>query len=148
MSAILAVQRKQDFPMNQQEEQTTEVRRKEAVTDTGETVQRERVSTDTVDRADSRVVASRVVWYIAGFIIVLLALRVLLLALGASQSSGFVDFIYAVSGVFAAPFMGIFPTPSYDGKFFLDSASLVAMLVYALIAWGIAKLFTLNRTQA
>ncbi len=129
-----------------QEEQTTEVRRKDAVTDTGETVHRERVHTDTVDRADNRVVASRVVWYIAGFIIVLLGLRVLLLALGASQASPFVGFIYAISGVFAAPFAGIFPTPNYDGKFFLDSASLVAMLVYALVAWGISKLVTINRT--
>jgi hypothetical protein len=89
------------------------------------------------------IVVKRVVWYIAGFIIVLLALRTLLFMLGASQGSPFVDFIYSFSGIFAAPFSGIFPTPVY-GEFGLDSASLVGIAVYALVAWGIASLITLR----
>lgn len=97
--------------------------------------------------ADGRIVARRIVWYIAGVIIALLALRFVLFALGANRDSGFVDFIYSISAVFAAPFSGIFPAPTY-GQFFFDTASLVAMLVYALIAWGIARLFTLNAPRA
>lgn len=97
----------------------------------------------TIVKTNSSVVASRVVWYIVGFILVLLALRIVLFLLGANQGSGFVDFIYAVSGVFAAPFAGIFPAPVY-GKFFFDTASVVAMVVYALVGWGITKLFTLT----
>lgn len=93
--------------------------------------------------APTSVVAQRVVWYMVGFIIALLALRVVLLLFGANRV-GFVDFIYSFSGIFAAPFAGIFSTPSYDGKFYLDSASLVAIAVYALVGWGIAKLFTLG----
>ncbi len=89
------------------------------------------------------VVAQRVIWYITGFIIALLALRVVLLLFGANRV-GFVDFVYSFSGIFAAPFAGIFSTPSYDGKFYLDSASLVAIAVYALVGWGLAKLFTIN----
>ncbi len=125
-----------------EEQQTTEVRNT-AVKDGATTVQRQTVSH--AEQADGRVVASRVVWYIVGFIIVLLLLRIVLLLLGANQGTGFVDFIYAVSGVFAAPFAGIFPAPEY-GKFFFDTASVVAIVVYALVAWGISKLFTLNKT--
>lgn len=127
--------------MADQEQATREVR----TTDTqvgGTNVQRQTVTE--VSSAPASIVAQRVVWYIVGFIIALLALRVVLLMFGASRATGFVDFVYAVSGVFAAPFAGIFPTPSYDGRFYLDSSSLVAMAVYALVGWGIAKLFTLN----
>lgn len=123
-----------------EQQKTTEVR--ETNLQEGATnVQRQTVRT--AETADSRVVAQRVVWYIAGFILVLLALRIVLFMLGANQGSGFVDFIYAISGIFSAPFAGIFPAPTY-GQFFFDTASLVAMVVYALVAWGIAKLFTLN----
>lgn len=96
------------------------------------------------DAADGRIVAKRVVWYVAGVMIALLALRVVMLMLGANREAGFVDFVYALSGVFAAPFAGIFPAPTYGGQFFFDSASVVAIVVYALVAWGIAKLFTLG----
>lgn len=130
--------------MDDDTEQMTEVRERDAVTDRGERIQRRTVATSGVANADSRVVASRVVWYIAGFIIALLAIRMILLMLGANRDSGFVDFIYALSGFFAAPFAGIFPAPTY-GQFFFDTASLVGIVVYALIAWGVAKLLTLNR---
>ncbi len=128
-----------------EQRQTTEVRETN-VSDGDTSVQRRTASQST--RADGRVVASRVIWYIAGFVIALLAIRTLLLALGANRATGFVDFIYSVSGVFAAPFSGIFVTPSYNGQFYLDSASLVAIVVYALVAWGTAKLFTLTSTRA
>lgn len=124
-------------------EQTTEVRETN-VQDGATNIQRQTVSE--TSKADGRVVAQRVVWYIAGVIIALLAARVLLYLFGANQGSGFVDFIYAVSWVFAAPFYGIFPQPEY-GRSVLDSASLVAIVVYALVAWGVAKLFTLNSSR-
>ena len=130
--------------MNKNTEQTTEVREHNTVDGSGNAVHRQTVSTRDDSTADGRVVASRVVWYIAGFIIALLALRIVMFLLAANQGSLFVDFIYALSGVFAAPFAGIFPTPAY-GAAALDTASLVAIAVYALIAWGVSKLVTINR---
>jgi hypothetical protein len=126
-----------------EEQRTTEVRRTSVPVEDA-SVERETVSSATV--TDGRIVAQRVIWYIAGFIITLLAIRFVLFMLGANRDSGFVDFIYGISGVFAAPFQGIFPAPVY-GQFFFDTASLVAMAVYALVAWGIAKLFTLNSAR-
>lgn len=101
------------------------------------------------DRADGPLVFHKVVWYIAGIIIALLALRVVFLLLAANQGSPFVDLVYGLSGIFAAPFFGIFGyTPAY-GQSVLEVSSLVAIAIYALIAWGIAKLATLtsNRTD-
>lgn len=123
-----------------EEQQTTEVRRSE-VQDGATNVQRETVSS--THRPDGSILAQRVIWYIAGFIITFLLLRVVLLLLGANQGNFFVDLVYGVGGFFAAPFSGIFGSPSY-GQSFFDTASLVAAVVYALLAWGIAKAFTLT----
>ncbi len=106
------------------------------------TVQRQTVSESS--KAPSSVVAQRIVWYLVGALLALLFLRLVLQLLGANQGNGFVDFIYALSGVFAAPFFGMFSyTPSYGMSVF-EPSTLVAMLIYALLGWGVAKLFTLN----
>jgi tetrahydromethanopterin S-methyltransferase subunit F len=97
----------------------------------------------------SGVVAARIVYYIAGVIIALLVLRIVLLLLAANQGTPFVDFVYGLSGIFAWPFFGIFSyQPSY-GQSTLEISSIVAIIVYALIAAGLARLFTLtsNRTD-
>lgn len=123
--------------------QTTEVR--ETNTVEGNTnVNRQTVATHTA--VDSRVIIGRVIWFIAGFIIVLLALRIVMMLLGANTGAPFVDFLYAISGVFAWPFYGIFPQPAYGSSQF-DSASLVAIVVYALLAWGVVKLLTLTSSD-
>ncbi len=128
--------------MDEQRQTTTEVTQetRPVATSVG---QADRV----VEKTNSSVVASRVVWYVVGFILVLLAIRLVLFLFGANQGSGFVGFMYAISGVFATPFSGIFPAPSY-GQFFFDTASLVAMVVYMLIGWGISKLFTITHREA
>lgn len=125
--------------------ETTEVRETSDNVDNTNTTSTVR----TADRADGPLVFHKVVWYIAGIIIALLALRIVFLLLAANQGSPFVDLIYGLSGIFAAPFFGIFGyTPAY-GQSVLEISSLVAIAIYALIAWGIAKLATLtsNRTD-
>lgn len=106
------------------------------------TVERQTISESA--SAPTGIVAQRIVWYITGAILTLLLLRLVLQILGANQGNGFVDFIYALSGVFAAPFFGMFSyTPSYGASMF-EPSTLVAILIYALLGWGIAKLFTLG----
>ncbi len=127
-----------------EERQTTEVRETN-VQEGATNVQRQTVAQTT--QADGRVVASRVVWYIVGFIIVLLVLRLVLLLLGANDNNAFVGFVYALSGVFAWPFYGIFSYQPAYGQSVLEVSSLVAIAVYALIGWGVSKLFTLNSAR-
>lgn len=126
------------------EVQTTEVRETSAH-DGDVNVTRQRVDSRT--SVPAAVLAKRVVYYITGFIVILLLLRILLLLLAANQGNGFVDFIYALSGFFASPFYGIFSyTPAYGSSVF-ELSSVVAILVYALVGWGIAKLVTLGSTR-
>ena len=95
----------------------------------------------------SSIVAARVVWFIAGIIIALLAIRFILILLGASAASSFVSFIYSVSYPFAAPFFGIFGYSVAYGVAKAELSTLVAIAIYALIAWGIARLLTIRRTD-
>lgn len=84
-------------------------------------------------------VMAGVVWFIAGVIEVLIAVRFVLLMFGANAQAGFVKFVYGVSDIFMAPFAAIFGTSRVEGAT-LEWSALVAIAVYALIAWGIVKL--------
>jgi len=126
------------------DEQTTEVRdttERQGNTD----IRRQSVTTAT--KKDGGIVAKRIIYYIAGVIIALLALRLVLLLLAANQGSGFVDFVYALSGFFAWPFYGIFSYQPTYGQSVFEVSSVVAIVVYALVAYGIAKLFTLTKDR-
>jgi len=78
------------------------------------------------------------IWYVVGVISVLIALRLIFKLFGANEV-GFTDFLYAITGPFVAPFLGIFPAPTVEGSYF-ETASLVAIIVYAIIGWIIARL--------
>lgn len=84
--------------------------------------------------------AYQLIWYIVGVIEVLLVFRFLLRLVGANPASGFTEFIYATSAPFAIPFRGILPVSTADGSV-VEWSTLLAMLVYVVIAYGLVKLF-------
>jgi uncharacterized protein YggT (Ycf19 family) len=84
----------------------------------------------------------QVIWYILGVIEVLLAFRVVLKLLGANAFSGFTNFIYTVSNPFVAPFAGILRVTATSGVV-LEWSTLIAMVVYAVAAYGIVALLQL-----
>ena len=90
-------------------------------------------------------VAARVIWFIAGVILTLLAFRFLLSLLGANESNAFADFIYTASRPFVEPFFGLFNYDFEAGKATFEASTLVAMAVYAVIALGLARLVTITR---
>ena len=125
----------------EEDRQTTEVRNsREQVGNT--TVQRQSVAKTT--EVSGAVVAKRVIYYVGGVIIALLAVRMLLQLLGANQGNGFVDFVYALSGIFVMPFFGIFGEPTF-GQSHFETSTLVAIVVYALLTVGVGKLMTVSR---
>jgi hypothetical protein len=73
-------------------------------------------------------------------IIGLIALRVVLRLIVANPVNTFADFIYDVTGVFLGPFFGLTGTPTTTDGIALEVSSLIAIVVYALIAWFIVKL--------
>lgn len=94
-------------------------------------------------QATSYQTAGYLIYLIFGVLDVLLVFRFILKLLGANPSSGFVDFIYSLSAIFIAPFTGIFNTSLANGAVttsVFEPATLVALIVYALIAWGIVSL--------
>jgi hypothetical protein len=123
----------------------------EGIDQTGAQVQQKTRKVNTAVTADGKSVAGNVVWYIFGFIEILLAFRFVLKLLGANPNNGFVDLVYTVTGILTAPFDSIFGVKSAtsgDIQSVFEPSILVAMLVYALVAWGIVKLINLNRTDA
>lgn len=84
-------------------------------------------------------VVSRIVFFAAGVIEVLLAVRFALELLGANAKAGFVQFVYSLSAPFMLPFNAIFGTTEAAGST-LEWSVLVAIVVYALVAWGIVAL--------
>ncbi|HEX8390234.1 MAG TPA: hypothetical protein VF597_02350 [Candidatus Saccharimonadales bacterium] len=99
-------------------------------------------------KPSSSAVAARAVWFVTGVIVTLLGLRVLLLLLGANETNGFVSFIYGLSGIFAAPFFGMFSYQPTYGVSTFEVSSLVAMAIYGLVGAGIARLLTLGSRRA
>lgn len=84
----------------------------------------------------------QIIWYILGVIEVLLGFRFLLKLLGANPFSGFVDFIYTISDPFALPFAGMLRVTA-TAEAVLEWSTLVAMVVYAIVAYGIVALLQL-----
>jgi predicted ATPase len=83
--------------------------------------------------------AAAVVWFVVGVVEIFIAARFLGKLFGASAHSAFVNFIYQVSAPMAAPFAGIFGDTGTRTNTF-ETASLVAIVVYAVIGWGIVVL--------
>jgi hypothetical protein len=91
-------------------------------------------------RANIRSWVSTIVYYLLGMLEIILALRFLFRLLGASQDNGFIVFLYNLSYMFVVPFSGIFNNPILGTHNVFELSTLIAMLVYALIAWGLVAL--------
>ena len=120
---------------------------KEVIDDGTNVQQATRVTSTKSDEksADVTDTASNVVWLIAGILLTLLAFRFILMLLAANQYNMFVNFVYALSYPFAAPFFGLFSYTIRGGVSQFELSTLVAMGVYALIAVGITRLITIRR---
>jgi len=88
---------------------------------------------------------TQIVWYILGLLETLLAFRFVLKLLAANPSAGFSSFIYKVSYPFAMPFLNVFRATNVEDSVF-EWTTLLAMLVYWLIAWGIVRIFFMSKT--
>lgn len=120
----------------------------QGVDETGSKVQQQTQRIQTDAKADTKTTAQNVVWYVLGVVEAILLLRLLLKLFGANPANGFVDFVYSVSGVLSGPFDNIFgvaSTTAGEVRSVFEPSIVVAGIVYALIAWGIVKLITINQ---
>lgn len=103
----------------------------------------EKISEPSKRESTSYQTAGYLVYFIFGLLEILLAFRFVFKLFGANPSTGFVDFIYNLSAIFVAPFEGIFNISQAKGDVItsiFEPATLVALIVYAVLAWGIVAL--------
>lgn len=104
---------------------------------------KEAVTTETKRVATSSQTTEYLIYFFFGALETLLAFRLLLKLAGASTASGFVGLIYGLTGIFILPFEGIFRRGYAQGvetTSVLEPSTLVAVMVYAVLAWGIVRL--------
>ncbi len=120
--------------------ETPDEEEKIVVDQTGGVEHRERVVQDTAGA--SRMAAyriSQVIWLLFGILDGLIALRIILKFIAANPANPFAYFIYSFTEIFLWPFNGLTLTPSFGGMV-LEISSLIAMIIYWLIAWVLVKI--------
>ncbi len=119
---------------------------------TGQVHEERRVETDAAPPPDttSEVVSSvnpgwravQLVYLVFGVIDGLLLIRLVLKLLGANSAAAFASWIYGVTNVLLTPFRDLLPSIG-NGQAQLELAVVVAILVYALIGWVLARLMAI-----
>ena len=82
--------------------------------------------------------ATQLVWLFFGILEALIALRIGLKLIAANPNSPIAAFVYSFTSLFLLPFEGLIGTPAVGGMV-LEVTSVIAMLVYALIAWALER---------
>lgn len=88
---------------------------------------------------------TQIVWYILGVLEALLVIRLILKLLGANATAGFTNFIYDITHIFVAPFINVFKVTAVAGSVF-EWTTMLAIIIYYLLAWGIVELFVMSRS--
>ena len=89
--------------------------------------------------------AQRIIYTLFGLISAVLAFRLIFKLLGANPGNVFVRGLYAVTQPVVGIFEGIFSSATINGAestAVFEPATLIAMVVIALIVWAILKLIT------
>lgn len=96
-----------------------------------------------IEAAKRYAIANRLVssvYYLTGALEFLLLIRFILRLTGANPANTFANFIYALSGIFVAPFATLFTDLAISQTRMFDINALVAIAIYALLGWLGAKL--------
>jgi uncharacterized protein YggT (Ycf19 family) len=106
---------------------------------------------ESADVVSSRVSPGRrgveVIYLVFGIINGLLLIRLVLKLLAANPHAGFATFIYSTTDVFLAPFKSLLPTTT-SGSSVFEMSVVVAIIVYALIAWVLARLVSIMLSRS
>lgn len=104
----------------------------------------DRTQTTTTDPFAGRRVMSikltQTIYLIVGLIEGLLLIRFVLKALGANVEVGFAQLIYTVTGPLVAPFLGLFGTATAASGAALEPYTLLALVIYAVVGWVLARI--------
>ena len=83
-----------------------------------------------------------IVYFLFGALELLLAVRVILHLVGANVGNGFANFIDVLSSPFVALFASLLQNPALTETAVLEVTTIIAMLVWAIVAWLLGRLET------
>lgn len=89
----------------------------------------------------------QIVWYILMILEIMLAFRFILKFTGANAGAGFSNFVYSITWPLVAPFLAVFPIGSISTSIF-EWTTLLAMVVYWIVALVIVQLFLISKTMS
>jgi len=81
-------------------------------------------------------------WWFTGIVEGLIGLRIVLRMMAANPGNPFANFIYTVTNVFLWPFQTLVANPRSESVV-LEVSSVIAMMVYLLLAWVFVELLWL-----
>lgn len=82
---------------------------------------------------------TQLVWLLLGLLEGALGLRFIFRLIGANPANAFAAFLYKLTDLFLAPFANLVGSPS-AGNMVLEISTLLAMMIYGLIGWGLERL--------
>ncbi len=91
-------------------------------------------------RATLRSWMAGIIYFLLGVLEVILGLRFVFRLLGANQGNSFTLALYDFSHLFVGPFHGIFTDQAIGTTSVFELSTLISMLIYALIGWGLVAL--------
>jgi hypothetical protein len=88
-----------------------------------------------------------IVYFLFGALELMLAIRVVLHLVGANPGNGFANFIDVLSWPFVALFASLLQNPTLGGTSVLEVTTIIAMLVWAIVAWLAGRLIWLTLSR-
>ncbi|MEO6063209.1 MAG: hypothetical protein ABIQ99_14840 [Thermoflexales bacterium] len=83
--------------------------------------------------------ATHAIWLVFGLLEALIGFRIGMKLVGANHADPFAIFVYNTTSLFVAPFAGLATSPSV-GMAVLELSSVIALVAYALIGWGVERI--------
>ena len=83
--------------------------------------------------------ATQLIWLLLGLLVAAIALRVVFKLIDVNSANPFAGLLYAVTDLFVAPFSSLIGAPAAGGMV-LEVSSIIAMIVYFLIAWALERI--------
>lgn len=89
----------------------------------------------------------QIIYLVFGIVEVLIAIRVILKLLAANPDAGFSSLIYGITQPLVAFFQGVFPTPTGSRGSVFELSSVLAIIVYALLAYVIVRVIRITSAR-
>jgi len=83
--------------------------------------------------------ATQLIWLLLGLLEASIALRIVFKLIAVNAANPFAKLLYGVTNLFVGPFKSLVGNPTSSNNV-LEITSIIAMLVYLLIAWGIERI--------